>query len=148
MFGYIGEYNRALDLLDDLRRQMDRAYAGWRPPARRTSAERAAYPPSNLYDTGSSLVLEAEVPGIKGSDVTVTLNRTVLTLAGQRRVTPPEGYSMHRSERSSVRFSRSYTLPSQVNPDKVTATAKNGVLRVELEKVEAQKPRQVSVKVG
>ena len=148
MFGYIGDYDRTLDLLDDLRRQMNRAYSAAHHPVRRLGAEGGSYPPTNLYDSGSGLVIEAEVPGMKEGDDAVTLNRDVLTLAGERKVQPPEGYSTHRNERSSVRFSRSYALPVQVDPDQVKATLKNGVLRVELEKAEAQKPRQIAVKVS
>jgi HSP20 family protein len=148
MFGYIGDYERTLDLLDDLRRQMNRAYSAAHRPVRRLGVDGGGYPPTNLYDSGSGLVIEAEVPGMKEGDVAVTLNRDVLTLAGERKVKPPEGYSTHRNERSSVRFSRSYSLPVQVDPDKVKATLKNGVLRVELEKAEAQKPRQIAVEVS
>ena len=148
MFGYIGDYDRTLDLLDDLRRQMNRAYSAARPQARRQLADGGGFPPTNLYDTGGGLVIEAEVPGMKEGDIAVTLNRDVLTLAGERKVVPPEGYSTHRNERYSVRFSRSYSLPVQVDPDQVKATLKHGVLRVELEKAEAQKPRQIAVKVS
>ena len=104
------------------------------------------WPRANLIDAGSSLIVVAEVPGLSEQDIKITLNQDVLSISGEREVKAPEGYSVHRQERRSVRFSRSFALPCAVNADKTTASVKNGVLTVTLEKAANAMPRQIAVK--
>lgn len=106
------------------------------------------WPRANLIDTGSSLVLTAEVPGLSDKDIQLTLNQEVLTLSGERKVQVPEGYSVHRQERPAVRFSRSFALPCRVDADRTTATVKNGILTVTLEKAADVMPRRIAVKAS
>lgn len=148
MFGYIGDFDRTLALLDGVRRQMDRAFQDYSRGGPRGPADAGGYPAINLYDAGSGFLIKAEVPGVSEKDLDLTLNQDVVTLSGERKADAPEGYSVHRRERSPVKFSRSFSLPSQVNPDKVKASLRDGVLTVRLEKTEAQKPRQISVKAS
>lgn len=142
MFG--NDFDTTLRLMDQLRRRMDRAFDEVErqgPPYRS-----APYPPSNLYDTGTAFVIEAELPGLTEKDIELTLTHDVLTLAGQRRADAPEGYSVHRQERAPYRVSRSYQLPAKVDPEKVSAALKNGVLVITLEKAAEVRPRQIEVK--
>jgi HSP20 family protein len=104
------------------------------------------WPRANLIDAGSSLVVTAEVPGLSENDVKLTLNQEVLTISGERKVQVPEGYSAHRQERASVNFSRSFALPCRVNAERATATVKDGILTVTLEKAADAMPRQITVK--
>lgn len=143
MFGYIGDLDRTLGVLAQFRRQMDRAFEELGP-----TANLADVPAANLYDTGSGFVLQADVPGLAPADLQVTLNRDVLTLMGETKPATPEGYSVHRRERMATRFSRSFTLPVPVNPDRVEATLKDGVLTVRVEKADEVRPRAISVKAS
>lgn len=146
------DLDRTFLALDDLKRRMDRAFSEletgsafreWR------SSTRASGDPGyrfRLEDAGDKLVLWAEVPGASKDAFDVQLVGQVLTIAGQRTVRPPEGASTHRSERPSFRFSRSFALPTKVDPERVAATFKDGVLTVSLEKAKEALPRQITVK--
>jgi HSP20 family protein len=104
------------------------------------------WPRANLIDAGSNLVVTAEVPGLSEKDIKLTLNQEVLTISGERKVQPPEGYSAHRQERAAVTFSRSFALPCAVNAERASASVKDGILTVTLEKAAEAMPRQIAVK--
>jgi len=106
------------------------------------------WPRTNLIDAGSNLVFTAEVPGLSEKDIKLTLNQEVLTVSGERKVQPPEGYSAHRQERPSISFSRSFTLPCRVNAERTNASVKDGILTVTLEKAADAMPRQIAIKAG
>jgi HSP20 family protein len=144
------DFENMFATMNQLRNYIDRVVdGGWAAPVADASTWSAAsvWPRANLTDTGKSLVLTAEVPGMSEQDLQVTLNQDVLTISGERKVAVPEGYSVHRQERAGVRFSRSFALPSRVVPDKVSAVVKAGILTVTMEKAAEAMPRQIAVKV-
>ena len=98
--------------------------------------------------TRNAFVLKADLPGVREADLSVSLEQDVLTLAGQRRGDAPEGYAAYRQERAPFRFSRSFALPTKVDPEKTSAVLEHGVLTVTLEKAAEVKPRQIAVRVG
>jgi HSP20 family protein len=104
------------------------------------------YPRTNLADRGEFLELIAEVPGLSKDDISVKIQGNYLEISGTRNVPVPEGYQVHRSERGSARFTRSLTLPADVDSDKVSASLKDGILELRMPKSEAAKPRQISIK--
>jgi len=106
------------------------------------------WPRANLIDAGSNLIVTAEVPGLSEKDLKLSLNQEVLTITGERKVRAPEGYSAHRQERPSFNFSRSFTLPCRVNADRTSASVKDGVLTVTLEKAADAMPRQIAIKAS
>lgn len=109
----------------------------------------AWYPPVDIQDRGGEILIEAELPGMKKEDIDIRIENNVLTLQGQRKrehEAKEEGY--FRSERVYGGFSRSFTLPSTVAVNKITASYKDGVLTVSLPKAEEAKPRQIEVKVS
>jgi HSP20 family protein len=69
-------------------------------------------------------------------------------VSGERRVQTPEGYSAHRQERAAINFSRSFALPCRVNADRTSASVKNGILTVTLEKAADAMPRQIAIKAA
>jgi HSP20 family protein len=105
----------------------------------------ATWPRANLADVGNALVLTAEVPGLSDKDVQITLNQGVLTVSGERKTAAPEGFAAYRQERGSLKFSRSFSLPTRVDGERATASVKNGILTVTLEKVADAVPRQIAV---
>lgn len=105
-------------------------------------------PRLQLNDAGNELVLLAELPGFKADDINVSVEQGTLTIRGERRAAAPEGYTVHRKERSAVRFSRSVTLPARVETDNVQATLKNGVLELRLPKVAAARPRSITIQAA
>lgn len=137
-----GELDEMFSSLEAFRQLMDRAFDDG------VRAERGlvgSWPRANLTDTGSALVLTAEVPGLSERDVNITLNQDVLTVSGERKTAVPEGYTAYRQERGTVKFSRSFSLPSRVDGEKASATVKNGILTVTLDKAPDAVPRQIAV---
>lgn len=104
------------------------------------------WPRTNLHDAGDHLQLRAEVPGMAKDDLNITIQGNYLELSGSRKAERPEGYRVHKAERETATFSRSFTLPTEINSDKVEASLKNGILAMNLPKAEAAKPKQISVK--
>jgi len=102
-------------------------------------------PRTNLYDQGGKFEVLAEVPGFDKKDLNVKIQGNYLELGGERKADTPEGYSTHRIERRTISFTRSFTLPSEVNADGVEATLQNGILRLILPKAESAKARQISI---
>ncbi len=103
-------------------------------------------PPVDIRETDDELTLLAEVPGLGKDDVNVTLENNVLTLSGERRFekdADKEGY--HRIERSYGNFTRSFTLPANVQTDQVKASFEQGVLSITLPKREEAKPRKIDI---
>lgn len=147
MLSRFTDFDRTFDLLDELRRQMDRAWDDLelRPP-RAPAAVAATWPRVSLFDAGAELVLRADVPGLSEKDLELTLHDGVLTLAGERKAAAPEGYVALRQERAAFRFARSVALPVKVDPEKTTATVKEGVLTVKLAKVPEAQPRTIAVR--
>lgn len=148
-------FDRTLAMMDDWRRRMDRAFGDFQAPFAPAgsfedpwSLSEATWPRVNLHDTGASLLLTAEVPGLTTGDLQIQLENDVLTLSGERKVEPPKGYTAHRRERGSLSFTRSLNLPAKVDAEKVTATLKDGVLTLDLVKAPTAQPRQIAIRTS
>lgn len=148
------DFDRTVAFMDELRRRMDRAFeeTGFGTPERAFVPSRlfggGGWPLVNVLDGGNSYFIVAEVPGLTEKDVKLTLTQDTLTLSGERKVTVPEGYSVHRQERRPIQFSRSIYFPTRVEPELTRATIKDGILTIEVGKTEEEKPRQITVKAG
>ncbi|MGI6655580.1 MAG: Hsp20/alpha crystallin family protein [Desulfobulbus sp.] len=105
----------------------------------------SAFPRTNLSDTGDNLEVVAEMPGVAKDDVQVKIQGNYLEISGVRKSDAPDGYKAHRTERGIGSFTRSFTLPYEVDATKVEATMKDGLLQMILPKSEAAKPRQISI---
>lgn len=105
----------------------------------------ASWPPTSVYDAGANVVVMADLPGVKDKDVSVTLEKDVLTLSGERQVALPEGHVVHRQERRAARFSRRFLLPFKVDADALSAELKDGVLTITLPKAPEAKARKIEV---
>lgn len=106
-----------------------------------------AGPPMNLWADDEAFHVETDLPGIDPDtlDINVT-DGTQLTIRGERKPMEPESATWLRQERPSGTFTRSLTLPSLVDVDKVDARYEHGVLKLTLPKSEAAKPRKITVK--
>ena len=89
--------------------------------------------------------ITVDLPGLTEADIKLEVHRGVLTLSGTRKTEVPEGYSPLRRERRAYQFSRSFTMPDEIDGEKVKATMKDGVLKVSLPKRPEVKPRQIPV---
>jgi len=105
-------------------------------------------PPVDIVETEDDLVLKADLPDVKLEDIDVHVENETLSIKGERRFEKEaNGKGYHRIERSYGSFVRSFSVPSSVDTEKVSADYKNGVLTVKLPKKEAAKPKQVKVEV-
>jgi HSP20 family protein len=107
-------------------------------------------PPVDIYQNGEhELVLKAELPDLTREDIDVTVDKGTLTIKGEKKLaTDVKDEQFHRIERQYGVFSRSFSLPATVDPGRVAAEYKNGVLTVKLPMREEAKPRQVKVDVA
>ena len=106
--------------------------------------------PLNIAETQDGFIVEASLPGVKSEDLDITIQDNVLTISGETRQEQQTGEkpNYHRIERRYGRFSRSVSLPTQVQVDRVQATLTNGILRLDIPKAEAVKPRKITVQGG
>ncbi len=105
-------------------------------------------PAVDIYETPETIQMTFEIPGVNQQDIKVNLENNLLTVTGERRLEHEdkrEGY--HRVERSYGAFSRSFTLPSTIDPNKVNATFEQGLLRLTLPKRPETQPRAIEIKV-
>ena len=144
------DIDRTFSAFDNFRRRMDRWYQDADGPrgALEGGFARQTWPRTNIYDNGKDLVLQAEVSGLSDKDIQLTVTQDAVALTGERKPDAPEGYSVHRQERGAWTFARSFTLPVKIDPEKVTATVKNGILTVTLAKVPESQPRKIAVKAS
>jgi HSP20 family protein len=138
---------RDLDSLQgDMNRLFDRFFEG---RGANGGSVRRWIPAMDLVETGDSLVLRADLPGMKEDDVEIEIKDGVLTISGERKSESEEkGEGFHRVERAFGRFSRSLSLPDGVDADKIAASFTDGVLEVKVPKPEETKPTRVAIGKG
>lgn len=106
------------------------------------------YPPLNVWSAHDAIMVEAELPGVKGEDLEILAVGNELTIRGRRRPIEGEKLNYHRQERGMAEFSRVIALPVEVDADRIDARLQDGVLTLTLPKAESARPRQVKVKAG
>ena len=103
-------------------------------------------PPVDIDETSDKFLLYVDVPGVDLSSVEVTLEKGVLTVAGNReKAVQKEGVERRRTERATGRFFRRFSLPDTVDADSVSARGSNGVLEIVIPKRPAEQPRRITV---
>jgi len=106
-------------------------------------------PPVDVYEDEHSIALKIEVPGIDEKDIDVRIENNTLTVYGERKFEKEEKEeNFRRVERSYGSFTRSFTLPTTVDAEQVTADYDKGVLKIKLAKKAEAKPKQIKVNVG
>ncbi len=135
--------------IEDMQRRVASAFAAPFVPAFRESLTRTEWSPAvDIAETPEAYSIHAELPGVKKEDVKVSIDEGVLTVSGERRQEQEEkNKKWHRVERSYGRFERSFTLPSAVNADKVTATYKDGTLNVLVPKTGTTPAKSTDIKI-
>ena len=108
------------------------------------------FPPVDIYENANQeIVLKAELPGLAREDIHLRVENNTLTLRGERkRESEVKQEQYHRVERSYGAFSRSFSLPTRIDTDKVRAEFKEGVLSITLPVKAEAKPRQIEVAVS
>jgi len=104
-------------------------------------------PAIDVAETQEKIIVRAEVPGMKQEDIQIEFENGLLTIRGERKLIKEEGVTFHRVERTFGNFSRSFTLPRTVDPERISASYREGVLEIEVPKKEEAKPKQIRIAV-
>jgi len=105
-------------------------------------------PPTDIFDLGDKLVIELEMPGVAKDGIDISLEKHVLTIRGRAETTKRDDWRMIYAEYGEGDYERTFALSDHLDEDKIDASLKNGVLRVELPKAESAKARKISVKAA
>lgn len=106
-------------------------------------------PSVDISEDKSGYHVKADLPDVKKEDIKVTVSNGVLMLSGERKFEKEEkDKKYHRIERAFGSFMRTFDLPEDAAPDKVTAEFKDGVLKVHIEKSEMARPKEITVKTS
>lgn len=129
------QLNRFLEPFGCVASDEDRATGTWVPPV-------------DVAETQEKILVRAEVPGLTQGDIQIEFENGTLTLKGERKLDKTvEGLTYHRVERTYGAFNRSFTLPRTVDPEKISASYRDGVLEIEVPKKEEAKPKQIKIEV-
>lgn len=151
----------SLDFISDMekmRREMDRfldefGSSSWTFPFSKTSflPGRAArgYPLLNIGEDNDNFYIDALAPGVNPETLDISVTQNQLVISGEKTalLSSVASKAIHRSERSAGQFTRSMTLPFDVNSEKVQATYQDGLLKIILPKAEVAKPKQIRISV-
>jgi len=141
-------FREMLSLQERMNRLFDESYRGRGTSEDDWSLGGSWAPAVDIYEQEGNIVLTAELAGLDPKDVDVRVENNVLTLRGERKWNDDVSRdSYHRVERAYGTFTRSFTLPSVVDTEKIKADFKDGILRLTLPKKEEAKPKQISIHV-
>ncbi len=141
------EFSAQQDRLSRLNRLFRESYSPEGPEEALTTTSYA--PPVDIYEDEHNITLKLEVPGIDEKDIDVRIENNTLTVHGERKIEKEEKEeNFRRVERQYGEFTRSFTLPSSVDPRQVSAHYDKGVLKINLAKKAEAKPKQIKVTVG
>jgi HSP20 family protein len=142
---------RELSAMQDRMNRMNRVFRASHSPEGPEEAltTTTLAPPVDIYEDEHNIILKIEVPGIDEKDIDVSIQNNTLTVRGERKIEKDEKEeNFHRVERQYGSFTRSFTLPSSVDPGQVSARCDKGVLKISLAKKAEAKPTQIKVNVG
>lgn len=147
MFRRLNDIDRIFGTMDFFKNQMNRFFEDFES-GRSSLTQGGVWPPTNFYDDGDAIYVYSVLPGMKENEMNIKLQNNLLTIKGERKANMPEGYAILRQERNVAPFSRSFTLPVEIDTEKTTATLKDGILTVKLVKAQAVKPRKIVVQAA
>jgi len=141
------EFSTMQDRMNRMNRLFRESYRSEGPEEALTTTSFA--PPVDIYEDEHNIALKLEVPGIDEKDIDVRVEDNTLTVHGERKIEKEEKEeNFRRIERQYGSFTRSFTLPSSVDPEQVSAHYDKGVLKISLAKKAEAKPKQIKVNVG
>lgn len=145
MFTRLSDIDRLFGSMNLLQKKLDSLYSDYGKPSGYRWDMETASPRTNLYEEGDTFEIRAEVPGLDKDDLNVKIQGNYLEISGKRSSDAPDGYRLHKTERGIGSFSRSFTLPADVDSTKAQATLENGVLYLTLPKHESAKPKKITI---
>jgi HSP20 family protein len=104
-----------------------------------------AYPPLNVFRKGDDLVVITELPGIRKENLQIQVKGNTIRLAGTKSVDYGEKAGLHRRERLAGNFDRAITVPVEIDPERVKAEYRDGILALYLPRAERDKPKTIAI---
>ncbi|RLC22824.1 MAG: Hsp20/alpha crystallin family protein [Deltaproteobacteria bacterium] len=145
MFTRVSDLDRLFGTMSLLQKKLNNLNSGYGQSSGYKWEIESNSPRTNLYENGDNFEIHAEVPGIGKDNLNVKIQGNYLEITGTRNSDAPEGYTTHKIERGMGAFSRTFTLPADVDSKKVEATLKDGILYLTLPKSEAAKQKKITV---
>lgn len=146
MFGDMRNFGDGLfDQFRRMQEEMDQMFgtASW-PSGIRTMS-RGTYPPVNIGRTQDQVDVYLFAAGVDPDSLDISIQQNLLTVAGERPTMAEEGANYYRRERFNGAFRRVVNLPEDVDPDRVNANYRNGLLHITVHRREAARPRKIQV---
>jgi HSP20 family protein len=134
--------------LERLQREMQQTFGSVGRPGSIRAVASGAFPAINVGSTPGAVEIYAFAPGVDASKVDVQVDRGVLTISGERPGERPQGdekSAVYASERFAGRFKRTVSLPDDVDPERVTARYRDGVLHVSVARRESTLPKRIEI---
>jgi HSP20 family protein len=104
-----------------------------------------AFPPINVFRQGGDFVAILEMPGVSKHDLGLEVRGNTIRISGKKTVDYGSKASMHRRERIVGSFDRTISLPVQLDPDRIMAEYRDGMLALSLPRAESDKPKAIKV---
>ena len=147
MFGYLtGLDDDTFDSFERMRRQLDQLFGLRSGPLGIRSVAAGTYPAINVGASPKQVDVYVFAPRLDPTAIEVSLQQNLLTVSGERKIELPENALAYRRERFNGSFRRVVTLPEDVDPDKVNASYRDGVLHVVVQRREELQPRKIEIK--
>jgi HSP20 family protein len=134
--------------LDDFRRleaEMDQLLGRRAGPSGIRAVRRGTFPPINVGATPERIDVYVFAAGLDPKSLDISLQQNLLAVSGSRGVPVDQAADYYRRERFDGEFRRVITLPEDVDPDRVDAKYRDGVLQITVQRREASRPRQITV---
>jgi len=131
-----------------LQRDMEQAFGTVGRPSSIRAVASGSFPALNVGSTPSSVEIYAFAPGVDPSKLDVQVDRGVLTIAGEREAVRPQGderQAVYAAERFAGRFKRTVSLPEDIDPTRVDAQYRDGVLHISVARREAAQPKRIEI---
>jgi len=135
-------------LFDEFRRlesEMDQLFGRGSLPAGIRAMRRGTFPPINVGATPERVDVYLFAAGLDPKSLDISIQQNLLAVSGERKVPVDEAADYYRQERYDGEFRRVITLPDDVDPDRVEAKYRDGVLQITVQRREAARPRQITV---
>jgi len=139
----VTRFNDPFEALFALQRSLDaRLGSEW---ADSGTGGAGAYPPINIFERGDDFVAVMELPGVDKNDLQLQAKESTIRISGRKAIDYDRGASIHRRERISGSFDRTLTLPIGIDPDRIRAEYRDGVLALFIPRAEREKPRTIKI---
>lgn len=146
MFRKITDFEKFLSVMQGLKNRPTFFYDDFDSSSNLLSTT-SSWPRVNIHEEDNAVYIYCELPGVKEDEINIKLHNNLLTIKGERKLDIEDKYSILRQERHENKFSRSFTLPMDIDNERTSASLKNGILTLKLVKTPIEKSRKIAVEI-